>query len=132
MMVFGCVSSKSSTCELIPFIRAACMMSRRSLRPRTVACAGPEKGESAAIALSTVSCLDPPSAAPIQFNTVRAASFRTGPGKSAAFAETTYFARRRVASVAAAGAGAGVALARGTTPVTVKAAEVRKKRRRSI
>ena len=43
-MVRRWVSSKSNTWELIPLASAACITSRRSLRPRTVACAGPENG----------------------------------------------------------------------------------------
>jgi hypothetical protein len=43
MTVRRCVSSKSNTCELMPFISAACITSIRSRRPRMVACAGPEK-----------------------------------------------------------------------------------------
>ena len=54
---------------------------------------GPENGASAAIAISIVWCRHPPSAAPTQFNSVRAASFRTAAGTSAAFAATTYLAK---------------------------------------
>jgi hypothetical protein len=41
----ACVSSKSSTCELMPLISAACRMSRRSLRPRTPPAAAGEPGQ---------------------------------------------------------------------------------------
>ena len=78
MTVLRCVSSKSKTCELMPFISAACSTSSRSRRPSTEACGGPEKGASAPIAASSVSWRDPPTAQPIQLSSVRCASFRTG------------------------------------------------------
>ncbi len=64
----------------MPFISAACRMSKRSERPSTDACAGPENGPSAAIALSSVSWRDPPSAQAGQFSSVRCASLRTAAG----------------------------------------------------
>ena len=46
MTVLRCVSSKSNTCELMPFISDAVSASIRSRRPSTVAWAGPgERGE---------------------------------------------------------------------------------------
>ena len=83
MTVLRCVSSKSKTCELMPFISDACSTSIRWRRPRIEACGGPENGASAPIAASSVSCRDPPTAQPIQLSSVRCASFRTGAGMSA-------------------------------------------------
>ena len=76
-------------CELIPFISDACSTSSFSLRPSTVACPGPANGASAEIAMSTVSCREPPIAQPTQFSSVRCASLRTGAGRSSYFAATT-------------------------------------------
>src|SRR6266705_700790 len=55
-MLRVCVSSKSRTCELMPLIRAAFMISKRSRRPRMLACEGPENGARADTATPTVSC----------------------------------------------------------------------------
>jgi len=54
MIVFRWVSSKSKIWLDTPLMKAAFMISNRSRRPSSEACAGPEKGESAATAISTV------------------------------------------------------------------------------
>src|SRR3954470_18614932 len=77
MIVFRCVSSKSSTCELMPLIKAACSTSKRSDRPKSPAWGGPENGLNAATAWSGAPCREPPTATPTQFKSVRAASFLT-------------------------------------------------------
>src|SRR5262249_40024663 len=74
--------------------------SRRSFRPRIVACAWPENGVSAANAMSTVSCREPPRAHPIQFSSVRLPSLRAPELRSYGFADTMYRARARVTSAA--------------------------------
>src|SRR4029078_9380768 len=60
-----------------------------------------ENGPSAAIAISNASWRDPPTAQPTQFSSVRAASLRTGAGRSAGRAATRYRARVRVTSLGA-------------------------------
>ena len=54
MIVFRWVSSKSEMWLDTPLMKAAFMMSTRSRRPNSEACAGPEKGASAVTAISTV------------------------------------------------------------------------------
>src|SRR6516225_10402288 len=80
----------------MPLISAVCRTSRRSFLPRRLACAGPENCARADTAMPTVSCREPPSVQPTQFSSVRAASFRTGCGRSAAFAVTMWCASVRV------------------------------------
>ena len=63
-------------------------------------------GLSAETAMSTASFRDPPIAHPTQFSSVRAASLRTGAGRSSSFADTTYFAKIRVTSLGGATGGA--------------------------
>ena len=76
------VSSKSSRFELVPLMHAALRASKRSPRPSSVACGGPEKSRSVAIITSTVSSRQPPIAQPSQLRIARAASCRTSSGTS--------------------------------------------------
>ena len=64
MTVFRCVSSKSKTCELMPFISAACSMSIRSRRPSTLACGGPENGAARGSRYRPSRAATPPTAQP--------------------------------------------------------------------
>src|SRR5580704_5297048 len=98
MAVSMCVSSKSSTWELMPFNKAACRMSVRSGRPNSVAWSGPKNGESAAMTLVTVWWRAPPMAQPTQLSSVRAPSCRTVSGRSSKRDETMNRASLRVAS----------------------------------
>src|SRR5882757_476196 len=111
--------------ELMPLRSAAWRRSGRSLRPRSEAWAGPKNGVRAAVALVTASVREPPSVQPTQFRRVLVASLRTGLGRSASLALTTYFARIRVTSFG------GVVSAAAAAGGTAKAAEAPRKRRRS-
>src|ERR1700674_1538940 len=61
-------------------MKAAFLYVKRLFAPKMPACAGPEKGASAATALSTVSWWDPPTATPTQLSSVRTPSLRTTGG----------------------------------------------------
>jgi hypothetical protein len=86
---FGVVSSKSRTCEEIPFTNAARNGSRRSLRPSMAAVPPPANGIRTRIAMLTASSAAAPTAQPMKLSKARRASWRTSGGMSSILLEAT-------------------------------------------